>query len=66
MSSSERPKSDANTKAPAAAKPPALRISARLTERRPADERLLLAFDMRSRSRFRAALSSGEECAAGG
>ena len=40
-----------------------LRITARLSERRPVDERLLLPFEPRSRSRFRAALASGEECA---
>jgi urease accessory protein len=45
------------------AKPTAalLSISERLTEARAPDARLLLAFEVRSRSRFRARLTSGEE-----
>jgi urease accessory protein len=38
-----------------------LMIVQRLEERRAADERMVLPFDLRSRSRFRARLSSGQE-----
>ena len=38
-----------------------LTISRRLSESRPHDARLVLPFDLRSRSRFRARLVSGEE-----
>jgi len=38
-----------------------LMITQRITEPRTADESLVLPFDMRSRSRFRARLASGEE-----
>ena len=40
---------------------PLLTATERLTERRSADAQLLLPFELRSRSRFRARLSSGEE-----
>lgn len=36
-------------------------ITRRLQDARPADDRLVLPFDVRSRSRFRARLASGEE-----
>jgi urease accessory protein len=42
---------------------PALRITARQSERRPANARLVLPFEQRARSRFRARLDSGEEIA---
>jgi urease accessory protein len=38
-----------------------IRISERLAERRVAEARLVLPFDLRSRSRFRAQLDTGEE-----
>lgn len=40
---------------------PLLTASERLGDRAPADARLLLPFELRSRSRFRARLTSGEE-----
>lgn len=40
---------------------PLLTVTERLNERRGADARLVLPFELRSRSRFRARLTSGEE-----
>ena len=42
-------------------KPPALKVTTRVNERRPVDVHLVLPFEQRCRSRFRASLDSGDE-----